>query len=160
MRLAGCGRRGRPASPQGYRARAAFARGLGVTQIVNWNKESGGCGTALYDECYSSVGFAGEVWIMRKQFVAIIGLGLVGLAGAPSLLAQNLEMANPPGGQRAEQALPARGTSMTQVENRFGAPAERFAPVGQPPITRWVYPTFVVYFEYQHVVHTVATARP
>jgi hypothetical protein len=45
---------------------------------------------------------------------------------------------------------------MAQVEARFGAPAERFAPVGQPPISRWVYPSFVVYFEYQHVVHTVA----
>jgi hypothetical protein len=31
--------------------------------------------------------------------------------------------------------------------------------VGQPPITRWVFPTFVVYFEYQHVIHAVAT-RP
>ena len=43
-----------------------------------------------------------------------------------------------------------------QVEAQFGAPAERYAAVGQPPITRWVYPAFVVYFEYQHVVHTVA----
>ena len=45
---------------------------------------------------------------------------------------------------------------MAQVESRFGAPAERFAAVGQPPITRWVYPAFVVYFEFDHVVHTVA----
>ena len=46
--------------------------------------------------------------------------------------------------------------SMTEVEARYGAPKERFAAVGQPPITRWVYPSFVVYFEYSHVVHAVA----
>jgi hypothetical protein len=53
--------------------------------------------------------------------------------------------------------------SMAEVESRFGAPAERFAAVGQPPITRWVYPSFVVYFEYQTVVHAVvakASATP
>jgi len=45
---------------------------------------------------------------------------------------------------------------MAQVEAQFGAPTQRYAAVGQPPITRWVYPTFVVFFEYQHVVHAVA----
>jgi hypothetical protein len=64
-------------------------------------------------------------------------------------------MADPPAAE-AGAALPARGVSMAQVEARFGAPAERFAAVGEPPITRWVYPSFVVYFEHQHVVHTVA----
>ena len=44
---------------------------------------------------------------------------------------------------------------MSQVEKQFGAPTERYAPVGQPPITRWVYGDKVVYFEYDHVVHAV-----
>lgn len=52
--------------------------------------------------------------------------------------------------------LPARGTSMAKVEERFGAPKTRHAAVGQPPITRWDYDGFSVYFEYQHVVHAVA----
>lgn len=52
--------------------------------------------------------------------------------------------------------LPRRGTSMTQVEQRFGAPVTRHAAVGQPPITRWDYEGFSVYFEHQHVVHAVA----
>ncbi len=56
----------------------------------------------------------------------------------------------------AAGALPARGMTMAGVENSFGRPAARRAPVGQPPITRWEYPGFVVYFEYQHVVHAVA----
>jgi hypothetical protein len=90
---------------------------------------------------------------MRKTVLAAFGIAC-GLALAPSF-AQNLQMAEPPPAQ-ARTELPTRGMSMAQVETRFGAPAERHAAVGQPPITRWVYPSFVVYFEYQHVVHTVA----
>lgn len=52
--------------------------------------------------------------------------------------------------------LPARGTSMAKVEERFGAPRARHAAVGTPPITRWDYEGFSVYFEHQHVVHAVA----
>lgn len=51
---------------------------------------------------------------------------------------------------------PRRGASMRAVESRFGAPASRHAAVGKPPITRWDYPGFSVYFEYEHVVHAVA----
>lgn len=91
---------------------------------------------------------------MRKTVLAAIGLAL-GL-GSASNFAQNLQMAEPPSVQAPAQT-PSRGMSMAQVEQRFGAPTERFAAVGQPPITRWVYPGFVVYFEYQHVVHAVAS---
>jgi len=92
---------------------------------------------------------------MRKQTYPALALALVVLAGAPATLpAQNLEMANPPAASAAV-ATPARGQSMAAVERQFGPPAERFAAVGQPPITRWVYPGFVVYFEYDHVVHAV-----
>ena len=52
--------------------------------------------------------------------------------------------------------LPRRGSSMAQVQERFGAPKSRHAAVGQPPITRWDYEGFSVYFEHQHVVHAVA----
>ena len=54
---------------------------------------------------------------------------------------------------------PARGSSMARVEARFGAPATRSGPVGQPPISRWDYPDFVVFFEHDHVVHAVAHHR-
>jgi hypothetical protein len=52
--------------------------------------------------------------------------------------------------------LPSRGASMSAVEAKFGAPKERHAAVGKPPITRWDYENFSVYFENQHVVHAVA----
>ena len=51
---------------------------------------------------------------------------------------------------------PARGASMRAVEARFGAPTTRHATVGQPPITRWDYPGFSVYFEHDKVIHAVA----
>jgi len=52
--------------------------------------------------------------------------------------------------------LPGRGMSMTAVEERFGTPRTRYDEVGDPPITRWVYPDFTVYFEYQYVINAVA----
>ena len=52
---------------------------------------------------------------------------------------------------------PARGITMVAVEAKFGAPANRHAAVGTPPITRWDYAGFVVYFERERVIDAVAT---
>jgi hypothetical protein len=46
---------------------------------------------------------------------------------------------------------------MDKVEAKFGAPSRRVPAVGEPPITRWEYPGFVVYFERDRVIHAVAT---
>ncbi len=51
--------------------------------------------------------------------------------------------------------LPGRGMSMEAVLNRFGEPLEKYPAVGEPPITRWVYKDFTVYFESQFVIHAV-----
>lgn len=50
---------------------------------------------------------------------------------------------------------PSRGMSEQNVEARFGAPAAKVAAVGEPPISRWEYADFVVYFEYDKVIHSV-----
>jgi hypothetical protein len=89
---------------------------------------------------------------MRKAAFAAIGITC--LLGPLAVSAQET-LAVDASAARTGLELPARGTTMTQVEARYGAPAERYAPVGQPPITRWIYPSFVVYFEHSHVVHTV-----
>jgi hypothetical protein len=47
---------------------------------------------------------------------------------------------------------------MTEVEKHFGAPAEKHPTVGQPPITRWDYAGFSVFFEHDRVIHAVATS--
>ncbi len=67
--------------------------------------------------------------------------------------AQTLDV--PAGDATARPATPARGSSMATVESRFGAPAARHSAVGQPPITRWDYPQFSVFFEHDKVIHAV-----
>jgi hypothetical protein len=52
---------------------------------------------------------------------------------------------------------PKGGLTMSEVEKRFGAPATRHPTVGQPPITRWDYAGFSVFFEGDRVIHAVAT---
>lgn len=66
-------------------------------------------------------------------------------------------LAIPLGQQAAEQqvSLPKRGTSTSQVQRQHGEPVTRHTAVGQPPITRWDYAGYSVYFEYDHVVHSV-----
>ena len=41
---------------------------------------------------------------------------------------------------------PKSGMTTASVEKTFGSPAQRHEAVGQPPITRWDYATFSVYF--------------
>jgi len=53
------------------------------------------------------------------------------------------------------QVMPNRGISMDSVLSEFGEPDERFGPVGDPPITEWVYGTFRVYFEHEIVLHSI-----
>jgi len=80
-------------------------------------------------------------------------------AGADVLLIEAIakEPANAPAGV----PRPSHGQSMATVESRFGAPERKLGPVGtpgseqQPPITRWVYPTFTVYFENDDVIRSV-----
>ncbi len=51
--------------------------------------------------------------------------------------------------------MPTRGMSMQQVIERFGQPESKLPAVGEPPITRWRYGNYTVYFEGQHVIHAV-----
>lgn len=78
---------------------------------------------------------------------------LAALALANPVVAETLTTPSAP---EASANRPARGMSMEKVEATFGAPSNRVAPVGEPPITRWEYPSFVVYFEHHLVIHTVA----
>lgn len=61
---------------------------------------------------------------------------------------------------RAALNLPPRGTTMQQVRARFGPPLKTYAPVGDPPITRWDYRGFSVYFEYELFLHAVVPTDP
>ena len=55
--------------------------------------------------------------------------------------------------------LPPQGMSMANVEKQFGAPMQKVAAVGKPPISRWVYKDYTVVFEYKHVVHSMTVVK-
>ncbi|MBD8873590.1 hypothetical protein [Rhodanobacter sp. DHB23] len=90
--------------------------------------------------------------------LAVIAIASGGLAAPQMAHADNLLI------HRVQQEkgmnLPARGMSMAQVEQRYGAPQRKLAPRGgdsskHPVINRWEYADFIVYFQGSHVIHSV-----
>lgn len=73
--------------------------------------------------------------------------------------AQTIEI---PVGQQGQSIanLPHKGESKRAVLERFGLADEEHPPIGQPPITRWDYRSFSVYFEYDHVIDSVLHHQP
>lgn len=56
--------------------------------------------------------------------------------------------------------LPSRGQTMAAVRAQHGPPRSTHGPVGRPPITRWDYANYHVYFEDNRVIHTVIPNDP
>lgn len=50
---------------------------------------------------------------------------------------------------------PSRGLTMEEVKAQFGEPKQVLPPVGDPPITRWIYEKFTVHFERNYVIDSV-----
>lgn len=93
---------------------------------------------------------------MKSLLVGLLAAGIVGmssLASADVLLMDAIKDAPPNNAQGLPR--PTRGMKMDEVLKRFGQPRERVAPVGDPPITRWIYDDFTVYFEYQRTITSV-----
>ena len=88
---------------------------------------------------------------MRSKSWILCTLACASLA-ATMASADELRMASPP---QPSVEHPTRGMSMEKVEAKFGAPVNRIPAVGDPPITRWEYPGFIVYFEHNLVLHSV-----
>jgi len=83
---------------------------------------------------------------------------LLALGAATPALAETLSTETGDPGLAADR--PNRGNTMATVQNRFGEPSNRHAAVGNPPITRWDYPQFAVYFENDRVLHAVLVRSP
>ncbi len=75
---------------------------------------------------------------------ALLGFAPVAMADSDSISAQ-----------ASGTDLPRRGMNMEQVKAKFGAANEEMEAIGEPPISRWVYNDFTVYYEHQYVIHTV-----
>ena len=92
-----------------------------------------------------------------KSILAGVAFASTALVGATSVQAESLTLDKTV--VRAVDA-PTRGLNMAEVERRFGAPTEKMPTVGggaprQPPINRWRYNGFTVYFERDRVIHSV-----
>jgi hypothetical protein len=61
-------------------------------------------------------------------------------------------------GQTIEK--PSLGQTMTTVKAAYGEPEKVSGPTGEPPITRWDYSAFSVYFEHDSVLHSVVRHQP
>lgn len=87
--------------------------------------------------------------------ILIRSLGLALFLCSTYTLSDTLKI---PLGQQGSQytgGLPQRGNSQNHVLQIWGEPVKRHTSIGQPPITRWDYPGFSVYFEYRHVIRSV-----
>ncbi len=85
---------------------------------------------------------------LRTLTLIALVLGLTSIVHADTL---QMEGATPEAGD----ARPTRGMTAERVEQKFGIPESREAPVGDPPISRWDYKDMVVFFEYDRVIHAV-----
>ncbi len=88
---------------------------------------------------------------MRKLVLGISVLLTPVLGSADVLLIDEVR-------QVERMALPSNGQSKVNVEANFGTPSKRHDAVGEPPITRWDYDTYSVYFEGDLVLFTVLSS--
>jgi hypothetical protein len=78
------------------------------------------------------------------------------LGFAVNVQSQNLDMsANNQSSTFNQAGKPTRGMTQANVQANFGSPQNTRQPIGDPPITRWEYADFVVFFEYDKVIHAV-----
>ena len=63
----------------------------------------------------------------------------------------------PVGEQTGSQhiATPTTGLTKAQVKSQYGEPQKENPAKGKPPISSWDYGEFTVYFENDHVIHSV-----
>jgi hypothetical protein len=91
--------------------------------------------------------------MIRRALIAF--LAAIALSNLESAFADTLIIDGVSQSADTVSERPSRGLSMDKVASAWGEPQTRQSPVGDPPISRWEYSGFIVYFEYQHVIHAV-----
>jgi hypothetical protein len=85
--------------------------------------------------------------------LALVLLGIMGAVAGDRALADVLLIEEVRQAERMD--LPHNGASMAEVRAKYGEPATAAPAVGDPPITRWDYDQWSVYFERDRVLFTV-----
>jgi hypothetical protein len=88
--------------------------------------------------------------LLAVELTVALAVMLAGAARAETVVEGDQVMV-----RESDIARPHRGMNMHTVESKFGAPQQRQEAVGEPPISRWHYPGFTVFFEKDRVIHTV-----
>jgi hypothetical protein len=86
--------------------------------------------------------------------LVLLALVSIGFCGSPTF-AEDIRVPIGQQGQESATEVPRTGMTKAAVEQKFGAPLQQSAAVGTPPISRWTYSDFVVYFEHDHVIRSV-----
>ena len=86
--------------------------------------------------------------MLRKLTLLALVFGFAGFAGADTLDMDGTDAATGSVG-------PASGSTQESVEATYGSPNSKTVAVGEPPISSWEYDGFVVFFEYDRVIHAV-----
>lgn len=89
-----------------------------------------------------------------------LSLGLVLSILAAPVAAETIKIPLGQQGKAWNVQTPNTGVSKEYVEANFGAPLSKSGPVGEPPIYTWEYEKFDVYFESNHVIHSVVKKQP
>jgi hypothetical protein len=86
--------------------------------------------------------------MLRKLTVLAFFFGFAGFTGADTLDMDGTDAQN--GG-----VGPSSGSTQENVEATYGSPNAKSSAVGDPPISSWEYDGFVVFFEFDRVIHSV-----
>jgi hypothetical protein len=86
----------------------------------------------------------------RCALVSLLTLLLInsGPALADVLLVDSIQSA-------PQIQTPRNGLTMSQIRQQFGTPASEIPAIGDPPISRWEYNSYSVFFENDLALHTV-----
>lgn len=103
------------------------------------------------------------IWLKAHFFKKVVAPAILSsclLAGSPYLLAEAFltvkesetahYLGSPP-----LASLPSKGMTQKAVQAQFGTAKKVHKPIGKPAIIRWDYESYSVYFENQHVIHSV-----
>lgn len=96
---------------------------------------------------------------LAVALLAVSGLACADGSGVVQMPAPAPTQSAPKEHPLVQMDLPVRGMSMRQVERKFGTPMEKIPAVGEPPISRWVYSNYTVYFEHQYVIEAVVKRK-
>jgi hypothetical protein len=97
--------------------------------------------------------------MMKIQLIALLGTliistSLASIAAEPVKKGELYTTAVTTQGD-ASVSRPKNSQTKEEVAAKFGEPLKKVAAIGEPPISRWEYGKFNVFFEDNLVIHTV-----